>query len=120
MITRSISYRTTGIPESKLDNSDDKSAGAKYTEWAKAGLLTICEGYDIDTACVADWFAQLYKQYGFRLCLSAVMTLSFSKQFIKRMDEYGFDTEIVQQSKQVMFNALPTMRDRIPTPPDQL
>jgi phage terminase large subunit-like protein len=93
------------IPESKLDNSDDKSAGAKYTEWAKAGLLTICEGYDIDTACVADWFAQLYKQYGFRLLVCGY-DVKFSKQFIKRMDEYGFDTEIVQQSKQVMFNAL--------------
>lgn len=93
------------IPESKLDNSDDKSAGAKYTEWAKAGVLTICEGYDIDTACVADWFAQLYKQYGFRLLVCGY-DVKFSKQFIKRMDEYGFDTEIVQQSKQVMFNAL--------------
>ena len=93
------------IPESKLASSDDKEAGAKYKEWAQKGLLTICEGNDIDLSLVADWYYKLFKEYGLRL-FKCGYDVKFSKDFLRRMDEYGFDTEIVQQSKQVMFNAL--------------
>ena len=44
------------IPQSKLEDSDDWNAGARYRDWAKAGLLTITEGNDIDLSLVADWF----------------------------------------------------------------
>ena len=49
------------IPESKLQDSDDKEAGAEYQEWAKEGLLTIHEGNEIDISKIADWFYELYK-----------------------------------------------------------
>lgn len=93
------------IPESKLDNSDDKEAGARYREWAKAGLLTICEGNDIDLTLVADWYYQLYKDYGLRL-YKCGYDVKFSKEFLKRMDEYGFETEIVLQNKITLSNAM--------------
>lgn len=98
-------YSHYWIPESKLENSDDKEAGAKYKEWAKQGLLTICDGNDIDLTQVADWFFTLYKDYGLRL-YKCGYDVKFSKEFLKRMDEYGFDTEIVIQNKVTLSNAM--------------
>ncbi len=93
------------IPESKLTSADDKEAGAKYKEWAKAGLLTICEGNDIDLSQVADWYYMLFKQYGLRL-YKCGYDVKFSKDFLRRMDEYGFECELVLQTKQVLSNAM--------------
>lgn len=93
------------IPESKLTDADDKAAGAKYKEWAKAGLLTICEGNDIDLTLVADWFFNLYKEYGIRLFICGY-DVRFSTQFLKRMGEYGFDCEMVLQNKATLSNAM--------------
>ena len=98
-------YQHYFIPESKLTNADDKAAGAKYEEWAKAGLLTICEGNDIDLTLVADWFYSLYKQYGIKL-YKCGYDVRFSKEFLKRMDEYGFECEIVIQDKKTLSNAM--------------
>lgn len=93
------------IPEIKLQNSDDRSAGAKYSEWAKDNILTVCEGNDVDLTLVADWFYQLYKEYGFRL-YKCGYDVKFSKDFLKRMEEYGFETEIVIQNKLTLSNAM--------------
>lgn len=93
------------IPESKLTSTDDKQAGAKYKEWAKAGMLTICEGNDIDLSLVADWYYQLYKDYGLRL-YKCGYDVKFSKDFLRRMDEYGFETELVLQNKLTLSNAM--------------
>ena len=93
------------IPESKLTSADDEEAGAKYKEWAKAGLLTICEGNDIDLSQVADWYYSLYKNYGLRL-FKCGYDVKFSKDFLRRMDEYGFECELVLQTKQVLSNAM--------------
>lgn len=93
------------IPESKLTDSDDKEAGARYKEWAENGLLTICEGNDIDLTLVADWFFKMYKEHKIKL-YKCGYDVKFSKEFLKRMDEYGFDTEIVIQNKQTLSNAV--------------
>lgn len=93
------------IPESKLTDADDKAAGAKYREWAKAGLLTICEGNDIDLTMVADWFFKLYKDYGIRLFICGY-DVRFSTDFLKRMGEYSFECEMVLQNKQTLSNAM--------------
>ena len=98
-------YQHYFIPESKLTDADDKAAGAKYKEWAKAGLLTICEGNDIDLTLVADWFLKLYKDYGIRLFICGY-DVRFSKEFLKQMDVYGFDCEMVIQNKQTLSNAM--------------
>lgn len=93
------------IPESKLNDSDDKESGAKYAEWAKAGLLTICEGNDVDLTIVADWFYQLYKDYGIKL-YKCGYDVKFSKDFLRRMDEYGFECEMVIQNKLTLSSAM--------------
>lgn len=93
------------IPESKLTSADDKQAGAKYREWAKAGKLTICEGNDIDLTLVADWFFELYKEHGLRL-YKCGYDVKFSKDFLRRMEEYGFETEIILQNKITLSNAM--------------
>jgi phage terminase large subunit-like protein len=93
------------IPESKLESSDDKEAGAKYKEWAQAGLLTICEGNDIDLTEVADWYYKLYKDYGLRL-YKCGYDVKFSKDFLRRMDEYNFETEMIYQDKKTLSNPM--------------
>lgn len=93
------------IPEGKLEDSDDIAAGAQYKEWARAGLLTICEGNDVDLTLVAKWYYDLYREYGLRL-YKCGYDVKFSKEFLKAMDEYGFECEIVVQSKEVLSNAM--------------
>lgn len=93
------------IPESKLELSDDKEAGAKYAEWARDGYITICEGNDVDLTRVADWFYKLYKEYGIRL-YKCGYDVKFSKEFLKQMEYYGFECEIVLQNKFVMSNPM--------------
>ena len=82
-------YTMYFIPESKLDNSDDRNAGAKYKEWAETGLLTITEGNDIDLSRVADWFYSLYKDYNIKLWKCGY-DQKFAKDFLNRMEFYGW------------------------------
>lgn len=101
------------IPESKLEDSDDKQAGAKYKEWAEQGLLTITEGNDIDLAVVADWFYSLYEKYNIRLW-KAGYDQRFAKDWIKRMSFYGWektggddsDLIMIVQNAQTLSNAI--------------
>lgn len=93
------------IPEGKLQNSDDKKAGANYKEWAKQGHLTICEGHDNDLTVVADWLADLKKQYGIKI-VKCGYDVKFAKEFVKRMEERGIETELIQQTTSVMSSPM--------------
>ena len=93
------------IPESKLEKTDDAAFGAKYKEWAKAGLVTICEGNEVDLAIVADWFFSLYKEYGIRL-IKCGYDQRFAKDFLQKMDYYGFYYEMVYQDKKTLSNPM--------------
>lgn len=98
------------IPESKLEDSDDSKAGAKYSEWAKAGLITITEGNDIDLSRVADWFYSLYKDYNIKLWRCGY-DQKFAKEFLNRMEFYGWtkasgDMVMVLQNAQTLSNAI--------------
>lgn len=93
------------IPESKLEKSDDKEAGAKYAEWSRQGLIRITEGNEVDTTKIADWFAELYKQHGIRL-FKAGYDQRFSKEFLKRMDDYGFEYEMIYQNRFVLSSPM--------------
>lgn len=98
------------IPESKLEDSDDWNAGARYRDWAKAGLLTITEDNDIDLAIVADWFYKLYKEYDIKLWKCGY-DQRFSKDWITRMGEYGWmkeneDLILILQNAQTLSNAM--------------
>lgn len=93
------------IPESKLEFADDAEAGAKYTEWAKQGLIRIVEGNEVDVALVADWFAELYRDYGIRL-YKCGYDARFAKVFLERMEQYGFETEIIYQNRYVLSSPM--------------
>ncbi len=98
------------IPELKLENSDDRNAGAKYAEWAKAGLITITEGNDIDLSKVADWFYSLYKEYGIKLWKCGY-DQKFAKDFLNRMEFYGWSRAsgemiMILQNAQTLSNAI--------------
>ncbi len=92
------------IPESKLQDTDDKDAGAQYQQWAKDGYLSICEGNEIDLSQVADWYYMLYKKYGIKPYIVG-FDQRFSKTFTDRMSDYGFETEMILQGK-VLSNAM--------------
>ena len=93
------------IPESKLKMSDDKESGAKYTEWAKQGLIRITEGNEVDVSLIADWFAELYKEHDIRL-YKCGYDQRFAKEFLKRMDEYGFEYEMIYQNRYVLSSPM--------------
>lgn len=93
------------IPESKLKASDDKESGAKYEEWARQGLIRITEGNEVDVSLVADWFAELYKEHKIKL-YKCGYDQRFAKEFLKRMDEYGFETEMIYQNRFVLSNPM--------------
>lgn len=98
------------IPQSKLEDSDDWNAGARYRDWAKAGLLTITEGNDIDLSLVADWFYKLYKNYNIKLWKCGY-DQRFSKDWISRMGFYSWTKEnedlvLILQNAQTLSNAL--------------
>jgi phage terminase large subunit-like protein len=103
-------YTMYFIPESKLEDSDDWNAGARYKEWAKDGLITITEGNDIDLAVVADWFYKLYQEYDIKLWKCGY-DQRFSKDWINRMGEYGWmreneDLILILQNAQTLSNAM--------------
>lgn len=93
------------IPEIKLEQNNDIQSGAKYSEWAKQGILTICDGNENDLSIVADWFYKLYSQYKIKL-LKCGYDQRFARDFLNRMDYYGFDYEMVYQNKQTLSNAM--------------
>lgn len=93
------------IPRGKLERSDDASAGARYLEWAKEGYLTIGEGYDNSLTEVADWIASLKRDYNIRV-LKCGYDMRFAKDFLNRMEEYGIETEMIQQMPAVMSGAM--------------
>ena len=98
------------IPESKLEESDDINAGARYKEWAEAGLITITEGNDIELSKVADWFYNLYTQYDIRMWRCGY-DQRFSKDWINRMEYYGWtkqagDIVLIPQNAQTLSNAM--------------
>lgn len=86
------------IPESKLQASDDKEAGARYTEWAKDGWMEIHEGNEVDISRVADWFFWLFKTYGLKP-YKIGYDQRYAKTFIDRCNEYGFETEMLAQGR---------------------
>lgn len=86
------------IPESKLEASDDKEAGAAYAEWARQGLLTICEGNENDLAMIADWFYGLYKSHGLKP-YKIGYDQRYAKTFLDRCGEYSFDCEMINQGR---------------------
>lgn len=93
------------MPESKLKLAADTESGAKYEEWAQQGLIRITEGNEVDVAQVADWFYELFKDHKIRL-YKCGYDQRFAKDFLKRMDDYGFETEMIYQNRYVLSNPM--------------
>lgn len=98
------------IPQGKLEKSDDRLAGADYKQWIKDGLMTMCEGNEVDLAIVADWFYKLYKEYNIKLWRCGY-DQKFSKDWITQMGMYGWTREdeeliLIQQNAQTLSNAI--------------
>lgn len=106
-------YTRYFIPESKLEDSDDRNEGAKYREWAEQGLITITEGNDIDLSAVADFFYSLYTEYNIRLWRCGY-DQRFAKDWLARMNFYGWtktggddsDLIMIQQNAQTLSGAI--------------
>ena len=94
-------YSHYWIPEIKMENADDKAAGAQYLEWAKAGMLTIHEGNEVDISQIADWFAWLKKEYDIRTFVIGY-DQRYSKTFLERAEQYGIDCEMINQNRFIM------------------
>ncbi len=99
------------IPQSKLEiGNDDRGAGAKYSEWAKAGWIQISEGNDVDITLCADWFYHLYKDYGITL-YKCGYDQRFARDWLNQMEMYGWtkqsgEVEMVLQNAQTLSNAI--------------
>lgn len=90
------------IPETKLDpKNDDSQVGAKYKEWQKDDMMRVDSGNYVNTTLVADWFYELWNKYRIRL-YKCGYDVRFSQEFTDRMDDYGFDYEMVYQRPEVM------------------
>lgn len=92
------------IPESKLEDSNDKEAGANYVEWARQGFLTIHEGNEINISQIADWFYKMYKNYGLRP-FKIGYDQRYAKTFLDRCEDYGIETEMIAQGR-ALSNAM--------------
>ena len=98
-------YSHYWIPELKLENSDDKEAGANYVEWARQGLMTIHEGNEVEISKIADWFYSLYKDYDIKT-YKCGYDQRYAKTFLDKMDEYGFECEMIYQNRHVMSSPM--------------
>ena len=92
------------IPQSKIEQGfiDDKK---DYLEWARKGLVEITEGNEVDLAAVAKWFYDLYKSHKIRTWKTGYDN-RFAKTWITSMDNYGFETERVDQNRYTMSNPM--------------
>lgn len=99
------------IPESKLDpENDDHNAGAKYSEWARAGYITVCEGNEVDLTLCAAFFYELWRDYGIKL-YKCGYDQKFARDWLNSMSDYGWtreagDVEMIIQNAQTLNNAL--------------
>lgn len=96
-------YTMYFIPETKLlPEYDDHEAGARYKEWVEGGYITVTPGSDNDLAMVADWFRHLFEEYDIKLWKCGYDN-RFSKDWLRRMKEYGWHTEGDEQNRPVVM-----------------
>ena len=91
-------YSHYWIPESKLQDSNDKEAGADYAGWARDNKLTIHSGNEIDISQIGDWFFALLMEYDIKPFIIGY-DQRYAKTFLDRCEDYSFDTEMLAQGK---------------------
>lgn len=78
------------IPETKLNDTADKAAGARYQEWAQQGYMTICKGSIIDLTQVTEYIYKLKSQYGITV-LKCGYDKAYAREFEKSIDDISED-----------------------------
>lgn len=94
-------YQMYWIPEEKLESADDKNEGAKYSEWAREGLLRLVDETSVDPIIVADWFYELYRDYDIRI-LKVGYDQYNAKTFIDKMSDNNMECEMVRQNRETL------------------
>jgi len=88
------------IPESKLTDSADRTAGAQYKEWAEQGYITICKGSIIDLTQVTEYIRMLLKKYGI-IVYRIGYDKAYAREFEKTIDELNEDMREAINQKQM-------------------
>ena len=89
------------IPEQKLVNSLDVSAGARYKEWIEDGYITVQEGATLDMEKIADYLINIIQTYNVKI-YKVGYDQRFAKPFIDRIEDCGIETEVVYQNANTM------------------
>lgn len=90
------------IPEDKLENSPDINDGAKYRDWIREGYITLMPGAENNVAEMVDWlYENVLKPHGIRAFQNGYDN-RYAKDYIKRCDDYGYDSEMVLQKRHVL------------------
>lgn len=85
------------IPESKLKDSNDKAAGARYEEWVQQGYMTKCSGSIIDLTAVTEYIAELKRKFGIRV-FRIGYDKAYAREFEKSIDELDDEMrEVINQ-----------------------
>ena len=79
------------IPRKKVLEDSEK---IPYMEWAKEGLLTICEGDYIDYGKIYDWFGEQSKKYNIE---QITYDPANAYRLVKDLEAAGFVTKVVRQ-----------------------
>lgn len=98
-------YSHAWIPAAKLQNTPDQKSGAKYKQWIEHGYLTVVDGTYVKGGEVADWYYNLYTQYGIRpLCVGYDM--AFAAEYVDKMDFYGIEQLNIRQNRTYLTNSI--------------
>ena len=90
-----ITFQHYWVPKTKLTESTDTGAGARYEEWQKAGYLTVCDGAEVDHQDVAQWFGYL-RDNGFDVLIVGHDRWQ-SREFCQVLDGMGIAHEPIGQ-----------------------
>lgn len=74
------------MPESKLTDSADKAAGARYEEWSQKGYITICRGSIIDLTDVTKYIVELKKRFGITI-FKCGYDKAYAREWEKSIDD---------------------------------
>ena len=90
------------IPESKLENNDDK---VPYDVWAERGLLTICSGAKVRFSDVTEWFYKMHTEYDISAYWIGYDRYA-ANYWIDEMKDAGFEMVQVIQGAKTMSNPM--------------
>lgn len=81
------------IPESKVEQGS-KEDKQNYFEWAKQGLVEICEGNENNHSLITQWYLELFQKYGIRQYKIGYDAWG-SRYLVRELEDVGFNTEKV-------------------------